>query len=545
MKIVYINKDVHLGAAAASFELKAEAWYVMSDTDFRQFSNIMPDRIGGSRDFLEIYKEYKGEDLNGKTLLAFRTGGIGDLLFMTPSLRLIKERYKDVKIVVCAGFIWKDTLKENPYIDELYHMPFNVEIAEKADFHVMFQGLIEENKRAEKINAYDLFMEQFHIDWKQVDLEHKQPVITFSDAELRWGAGFMKKNKLKTNTFRIGFQLESSSPVRTFPPDKNFTILRILLEEGFTVFVFGGGRQRTSCEEIATGFSDYVDKSLFLLPLKGFTLRQSFIIGSVCNLFIGPDSAFIHVAGAFKIPQIGLYGPFPSRLRMLYYHNAIGLNASTACSACFKHGHWPCAKGSPSPCYSVLTVNNVLEAADYLMNRFYKVGLQIGKDKWRQTEAQKTIPRFKKYMKGKGLDVGSGYFRPDNGVKMEALDYNPLCSPDLIINVMEEKFDRTWPFVFSSFMLQEVPDRDMRIKVLSNMFSIVGPNGYLLLYLPHKAHYPGSDLDEDHVKELLEGFPNMEIVHSEKHAEKTMKEFDKLDKDKDEYAFSMVIRKLP
>ena len=47
--------------------------------------------------FKNMYRPYSGEDLTDKTLLIWRTGGIGDLLFIQPNLVYLKNKYPTVK----------------------------------------------------------------------------------------------------------------------------------------------------------------------------------------------------------------------------------------------------------------------------------------------------------------------------------------------------------------------------------------------------------------------------------------------------------------
>ena len=79
------------------------------------------------------------------------------------------------------------------------------------------------------------------------------------------------------------------------------------------------------------------------------------------DCFIAPDSMFIHIAGALGIPVIGIYGPFHSNVRMKYFKNAVGIDIDCGCSPCFKHGHHPCPKGNPSPCFSLISEDNILD----------------------------------------------------------------------------------------------------------------------------------------------------------------------------------------
>jgi hypothetical protein len=255
------------------------------------------------------------------------------------------------------------------------------------------------------------------------------------------------------------------------------------------------------------------------------------------DLFISPDSAFVHIAGAFDKPQIGLYSAFPSMLRMAYFENAVGLNSVVACSPCFKHGHGPCERGNPSPCFSVIDTDNVLHAVDFMVTRQGMEPLGISHEKWRHTEAQKTLHRFAPFLEGQGLDVGCGYFEDE---RMERFDFMPFCVPQYLKDIVTNKLDKQYDFVFNSFCLN---DCDNRETALANMLAMVKPGGYLLMYLPHKEHYPLRGMDEEEIVSLFDSLPDTEIRSMERHALHDLMEYEELDKELEEYAFSTVVRK--
>jgi ADP-heptose:LPS heptosyltransferase len=253
MRIVYITEPITLGTPPMGITLKGKSYYVMSDTDYGQFRTILPEKIGASIDFNTKYRRYQGQDLTGKTILAIRTGGIGDLLFMTPAFKYIKETYKDVKTVMCAGVSYNQVMVNNPYIDEVHSMPFPYKLLENSDYHLEFQGIIEENEDARNYNAYDVLLRAFGIDNTKVSNEDKKPIVVLTDTEKRWGLNRLKELKC-TDNYKIGIQIESSSPVRTFPTNKMVNMISVLLDENYTVFLFGGGRQHDTLQNLKMRF---------------------------------------------------------------------------------------------------------------------------------------------------------------------------------------------------------------------------------------------------------------------------------------------------
>jgi len=109
--------------------------------------------------FKNIYRPYKGQDMDNKTLLVFRTGGIGDLLFIQPNLLYLKEKYPTCKIKFACGPQYQSMVETWDCVDEVLDLPFEFKQLVQADYHALFEGVIERCKLSENVNAYNLFTE--------------------------------------------------------------------------------------------------------------------------------------------------------------------------------------------------------------------------------------------------------------------------------------------------------------------------------------------------------------------------------------------------
>lgn len=59
------------------------------------------------------------EDLNGRTLVVKHTWGLGDVLYSTPAIKAIKEKFPKVRLVYISGY--PEMLQGNPDVDLNYH----------------------------------------------------------------------------------------------------------------------------------------------------------------------------------------------------------------------------------------------------------------------------------------------------------------------------------------------------------------------------------------------------------------------------------------
>ena len=358
-----INIDVYKGLT-----LKKGGEYVMSGAVMRQLLKIYPGGLSRTKDFMDVYKKLSPKKLNrGDEVFLFRSGGIGDVMFMLPLARHLITEY-GVQIKIGTSPMYSAILDNNPYVHKAVQMPFGVEELENSDYHLMFEGIIEDKtEQSQIVHAVDLFLGEAGIDYKKILPEDKIPYLYLREEEGPRIDEEIKKLRIDHEAKKIGIQVESSSPIRTFPLDKSVGIIKKLMEQGLVVFVFGGKRQERTGEYLQEIFLE--EKNFVNLISGERSFRDSIVYTSKMDVMVAPDSSFVHIAGGLGVPVVGLYGCFPSLLRMKYYKNAIGIDSSVVCAPSFTHGHSPCARGFPSPCFSVISVDNVLDAVNHLLGK--------------------------------------------------------------------------------------------------------------------------------------------------------------------------------
>jgi len=354
MKVVRITEEckvIDRGIETATLE--KGKFYIMSDIFFDRVYFTNPNIFGLEVPFKEVYNKYKGQPLDNKKILILRHGGGGDILFMMTGARELKRMYPSMKLGIAIGKQY-DPIVKYSMTENIYTLPLKLDIWNNYHYHLIFENLIENNKEAEEFNSYDLFMREMGLDIKKVDPENKIPSITVKDEEIDQA----KKEHLflLSPKKKIGIQIESSSPIRTYPPYHYIKVAKMLTDKGYQVYLFGGENQKNIIDSLI----EEIDK-VEVYDVSGPNLRKAIVIAKLMDCFIAPDSMFIHIAGAFRIPVIGIYTPFHSGARMRYFKNAIGIDSQVGCSPCWTHGHSPCHKGNPSPCFSTITPELIIE----------------------------------------------------------------------------------------------------------------------------------------------------------------------------------------
>ena len=348
------------------YSLQKNTKYVMPGAILKQLVSIYPGGIAESGRFEDFYNPINVNNLpKKKILLLFRSGGIGDVMFMLPLIKYLKKNF-EAKIKAGTTPTYITLLENNPYIDEQFMMPFKLEEMETSDYHLTFEGVIEDiDKDAKTIHAVDLFLREANVDFTKVSSEDKIPELGLDEFHLKKVG---KKLSYLEDDIKIGIQLQASSPIRTFPLEKLIGVLRELVSRKYVVFIFGGKRQQELGKHIQEILSNFTNREKVInLANEHITLKDSIAFAKYMSLIIAPDSSFVHIAGALGIPIIGLYGCFPSLLRMKYYKKAIGIDTNVPCAPSFTHGHAPCYRGDPPPCFSVISVKNILDAVDHLL----------------------------------------------------------------------------------------------------------------------------------------------------------------------------------
>jgi ADP-heptose:LPS heptosyltransferase len=437
--------------------------YILAEDTEGQLRTVYGECIGMSYPMDSIYRPYKGQDLSGKKIMIWRTGGIGDLAFLNPVVFYIKKKFPTCTLRVATGC--KQPLENMPGI-ELYDMPFDAKLLEDCDFHLFFQGIIEGGSdQSKNTHAVDMFFHYFGIDSLQFPAEDKKPKLFFTKPELDWCEKELNKHGMTNDHYIIGIQMETSAPLRNFPKEKFKAVIDSLAKEENVKIVLIGTPVHDLVAQYYKGHYPNVH------ILTRYNVRQSIILATRYNLMIAPDSFMVQIAGALDKPFIGLYGPFPSEVRMKYFKNAIGLDASVVCSPCYKHDFRGCIKGFPSPCWTQITVEDVLQAADYLKFKFTGQHFNYMVNYLRTPN----LSEIEKYMMSadKGLCFFSGYYRHPNTT---TVDPNPFVKAD--IKDLSSEFKRD----FYPFVLYMNDFTQKSRSTYEGSQGMVRPGGYFIVY---------------------------------------------------------------
>ena len=350
-------------------ELKKKTSYVMGLGVYQQ---LHADPNFGSKflkpgttKFKNIYNPYNGEDLSGKTLLVFRTGGIGDLLFIQPNLKYLKEKYPDCTIKFACGPQYQSMVETWECIDQVLDLPFTLGELISSDYHALFEGVIERCELSHTVNAYNLFSE-----WLGLNLPNEKliPEQKPKEDKVQFCLDKLEEWNVDPGNFIIT-QLRASSPIRTPRPEFWANIINELTERGHKILITDNPRQQENVEKFIDRY--LTNKSLvFNFCKESLSLDYSIALTSLAQCVIATDSALNHIAASLGVKSFGVYGPFPGHIRLKTYPKAKWVDAERDCVPCFIHGHTPCPQAGPdgfSPCYDNIDIKKAVDEVEELM----------------------------------------------------------------------------------------------------------------------------------------------------------------------------------
>lgn len=340
--------------------IKKNVKYVMGISTFQQlqYDPVKKAKIlkPATMKFANLYKPYNGEDLTDKTLLVWRSGGIGDLLFIQPNLRYLKEKYPSCKIIFSCGPQYQPMVETWDCIDKILDLPFPVSYLISSNYHALFEGVIERTREAETMCSYNLFSK-----WMGLNLPNEllHPEQKPKDEEVEKCREILKDFNVEEKKFVV-MQLNASSPIRT-PKEEVFSkICKFIISKGYKILITDNPRRSSEIHK----FVEKVDKeNIFNFSKYSESIATTIALTSLSKMVVSPDSSLVHIAESLGIKSFGIYGPFPGKIRLETYKYSEWVDCQKECAPCFKHGQKPCSNSTLgfSHCFNNINYDEVFE----------------------------------------------------------------------------------------------------------------------------------------------------------------------------------------
>lgn len=278
---------------------------------------------------IQMYPWIGREDAYGfDKILVAGSLGMGDAIMLTPALRALKADHPDSELYVSCFHHYREALLNLPYIDGFEEWPLTEEKSEHYDAIYFVEGFLDHPK-ARTNHLSEVFCDMLGVS-ANADY-HADYIPTADETTWAWET-FPKRADRK----RLGLQVQASHRCRTYDAVLLRELMTLMIQSGWEVYLMGAPG------EFIVKEAPYLHD----LRLEAPRFRESAAFLITCDAFVGPDSGFLHVAGALNIPAVGLFGAFPWKLRTQYYPSVFAIQGKGECSPCY---HSPNSLQPPFP----------------------------------------------------------------------------------------------------------------------------------------------------------------------------------------------------
>jgi len=357
----------------------------------------------------DVFRETKRGEIN--KILVIRIWGRGDLVIALPILRALRKKFPEAHVTMLITNRIKDIVEGDPCIDEL----ITLDTSKVSQIIKTFAGAIKKIRKGKfdltvdleqylRTSALFAYLSRARIrvgfdtsnQWRGFLFTHKVPfnpdqhvLDCFSDLinavgvslpikklEKLWitaedrefALKFLKASGISDDELKIGIHVGSSENTlsKRWPKERFAQLADKLMQEYRAKVIFvGGPNEMLDIEDVI--------KLMNAEPINAvrkMSLQQTAALLEKCNLFIGNDSALMHIAAAMGAPTIGLFGPSLPSWFGPYGEEHMAIYKSVGCNPCYipHFGKIPkCAKGE-NICMKAITVDDVMEAAARMIN---------------------------------------------------------------------------------------------------------------------------------------------------------------------------------
>ncbi|MDW7971682.1 MAG: methyltransferase domain-containing protein [Thermodesulfovibrio sp.] len=374
MKVWKAKGKIELDFNGYHFNIKPGDKLLFADDVF----NHLPENVKAAFEQAHsvIPPFYKGEPLNGKTLLVVSQSAIGDALCMTPALREIKKKYPDMTLNVTISGKAKPVLEGLPYIDKLLPMPVPFKEVAKADYIVKVIEMVN-TPQFDNLSLVDYYLWKLYI----YKAEKETPdILIDSKAYDEMKKVFDKIRDASGGKKVLLFHYLASSIHRTLPP-KLLKEIEDLIWDEYVPVVCSMPEEDITVE---TALDVYgiraANLSVFMKDIKYFIASVA-----LSDVVITADTATLHIAAGLEKPTVVITGPIDAELRTSNYSTVIPLSPNyigqTCVSPCMRHTtKEPCIEAQTkgqfySPCIESIppkVVYLALKDAELLTQKNYE-----------------------------------------------------------------------------------------------------------------------------------------------------------------------------
>ncbi|KAF3362210.1 Uncharacterized protein PHSC3_001277 [Chlamydiales bacterium STE3] len=349
-----------------------------------------------------------GNSVNSKpkNIIVKMPNWIGDAVMATPILKDLKDYYSDAKLTAMCQANVASLLECNPYINEILsyskpsgwmHRAWHKDIIsplQRGDYDL---GVLLTNSlssaywfwkgKVKNIVGYSKGVRRFLLNQalpfpKEIDKQHliltyknlltvlgipissTQPQLYLNESEKAFAKNFLKRRGIEKNNIVVGINPGAAyGSAKCWLPERFREVaLKLLERQNVFILFFGDQNGASLVEKICRDLPDRV------LNIAGKTnLRELMALINACSLFLTNDSGPMHIASAFQVPLLSLFGSTDEIKTGPYHHEKV-IHKHVPCSPCFLR---KCPK-KDFPCMESIEVEEVYRELMVILNKVYK-----------------------------------------------------------------------------------------------------------------------------------------------------------------------------
>ena len=346
---------------------------------------------------IRVYEEL----LKCANILVIKISSLGDVIFVTPSLRALRKKFPHSKIYCLVGKESRKVLDGCPYLDGL--IVYDPKGKDRGIFKLFRLGKklrrynfdkivdFQSNRKSHMLSAFSFPRESYGFDNGKWSFLLTSPV-----------KGYQPNIPAVTQQFQIleklGISSQESQHLELWPYEKDKVYVKNLLESewiGPTSKIVGiniaaSEKWKTKnwpiehiarvCDLLAvkhirviiTGMNK--DRALANHLLSIARSKPAIFVGKTdvlqlaalikrCKVFLSPDSAPLHIAAAMQVPVIAFFGPTSSTRHAPPAKKIVVLERKLTCSPCYS----PRCKILTHACMKDITPEEVVKQIELLL----------------------------------------------------------------------------------------------------------------------------------------------------------------------------------
>ncbi len=344
-----------------------------------------------------------------RSVLLVKMWATGELLMATPAFGGLRAILPDARITLLTGRSASPIAIDSPYFDEVWVRPEDIFLGRK---------FFEMNKLRRRIKKrkFDLII-SFHHSWEfslflatcgvrhrigfardddgfaytykiplkpgqhqveeyfdlirpfGVDTEPGPLSMFTSETSERKSTGIVRAIRPGPRGIAVvvpggGVNPKTKMPQKRWPPDKYARIIEELNRD--YAVVLGGGPGDRELNKYIMSLNDTPVINLADKPWNA-DIQTFYNVLENASLFVGNDSAPMHLAAAAGIPSVAIFGPTDPTFNGPWAIPNVIVKNDQPCSPCYKDGRFP--ECEHLQCLNDIGVEEVLAAIDTLKNR--------------------------------------------------------------------------------------------------------------------------------------------------------------------------------